>query len=104
MITMMTMRLAFAALALLALPLACQPPDDEAPPVRLPSGKLQRDEILKADHERALRETDRIVRLATELKAELERDGPHVYSLSAEKKAAEIERLAKRIRASIRRH
>jgi hypothetical protein len=101
---MMTMRLAFLAVMLLAAPMACQQPEEEPPSVRLPSGKLQIDEILKADHEKALREIDRIVSLATELKAELQKDGYQVYSLSAEKKAAEIEKLVKHVRTSIRRH
>jgi hypothetical protein len=101
---MMSIRLAFLAVALLVAPMACQQPEDDPPRVRLPSGKLQIDEILKADHEKALRELDRVVTLAAELKAELQKDGYHVYSLSADKKAAEIEKLAKRIRSSIRRH
>jgi hypothetical protein len=100
----MTMRFALLFAIMFAAPLVCQEPPDESEPVRLPSGKLQLDEILKADHERALREVDRITKLAAELKAALEKNGYNVYSLDAEKKVAEIERLAKHVRAKIRRH
>lgn len=98
------MRFVLLFATMLAAPLACQEPREAPEPMRLPSGKLQADEILKADHQRALREVDRIGKLAAELKAELEKDGYNVYSLGAEKKVAEIEKLAKRVRASIRRH
>jgi len=98
------MRFALLLVTLLAAPLVSQEPEETHEPRRLPSGKLQIDEILKADHERALRDADLIVKLTTELKAELQKDGQYVYSLTAEKKAAEIEKLAKRIRGSIRRH
>jgi hypothetical protein len=97
------MRFALLFVTMLAAPLACQEPQDAPEPTRLPSGKLQVDEILKADHQRALRDVDRIGKLAAELKAELEKDGYNVYSLDAEKKAAQIEKLAKHVRASIRR-
>ena len=98
------MRFALFFATMLAAPLVCQHPKDAYEPVRLPNGKLQLDEILKADHERALRQVDRISKLAAELKAEMEKDGHNVYSLDAEKKVAEIERLAKHVRAKIRRH
>jgi hypothetical protein len=98
------MRSALLFSMLLAAPAMCQQPEEEHQPARLPSGRLQMDEILKSDHERALREVDQIMKLAAELKDDLQKSGQYVYSLSAEKKAAEIEKLAKRIRASIRRH
>lgn len=98
------MRSALLSVMLLAAPAMCQQPEEESQPARLPSGKLQMDEILKTDHERALREVDQIMKLAAELKDDLEKSGQYVYSLNAEKKAAEIEKLAKHVRASIRRH
>lgn len=98
------MRFALLFAAMLAAPLVSQHPKRAYEPVRLPSGKLQADEILKADHQRALRELERIGQLAAELKAMLEKDGYHVYSIEAGKKATEIEKLAKHVRTSIRRH
>jgi hypothetical protein len=77
-----------------------QAADDD---VKLPSGKSQRDAILKAEHERSLSDVDRILKLATELKAEMEKNDYHVLSLSALKKAGDIERLARKVRTRLRR-
>lgn len=71
--------------------------------VKLPSGKSQREAILKAEHERSLGDVDRILKLATELKAEMEKNDYHVLSLSALKKAGEIETLARKVRTRLRR-
>lgn len=72
-------------------------PQDERQ-VRLPSGKLQRDEILKEDYEKTLKEATELVKLSEELKAELEKNERHVLSLQALKKTEDIEKLARRIR------
>ena len=71
--------------------------------VRLPSGKLQREEILKAEHEKSVKDAAEIIKLAEALKAELEKNDYHVLSLGSVKKTEEIERLAKRIRSRLRR-
>jgi hypothetical protein len=71
--------------------------------VRLPSGKLQREEILKAEHEKSLKDAAEMVKLSEALRAELERNDYHVVSLASIKKAEEIERLARRIRSRLRR-
>lgn len=71
--------------------------------VRLPSGKLQKEEILKADHEKSLQEVAEIIKLAEALKEELEKNDYHVLSLGSIKKTEEIERLAKRIKSRLRR-
>jgi hypothetical protein len=71
--------------------------------VKLPSGKSQREAILKAEHERSLGDVDRILKLAAELKDELEKKDYHVLSLSALKKAGDIERLARKVRTRLRR-
>jgi len=65
--------------------------------VRLPSGKLQRDEILKADYEKSIAEARELARLADELKLDLEKNDRNVLSIATLKKTEEIERLAKRI-------
>jgi hypothetical protein len=91
----------FAAwLGLVAL--AAQPPTQQEE-IRLPSGKLQREEILKAEHEKSLKDAAEIVRLAEALKAELEKNDYHVLSLASIKKTEEIERLARRIKSRLRR-
>jgi len=81
-----------------------RPPDEETQaPTRLPSGKLQQDEILKADHEKSVKDAAQLIDLAESLKAELEKDDTHVLSISSLKKTEEIEKIAKRIRARLKR-
>jgi len=94
---------------LVAAGLAQGPPDRPAAPplnqadVRLPNGKLQRDEILKAEHQENLKDAARLADLAQELKESLEKDDRYVLSLSTLKKTDEIEKLAKKIRSRLRR-
>ena len=71
--------------------------------VRLPNGKLQQDEILKADHEKSVQDAAQLIELAEGLKRELEKDEAHVLSLSSIKKTEDIEKIARRIRARIKR-
>lgn len=78
------------------------PPEDRDTP-RLPNGKTQQEEILKADHERDLKDAAQLIELAEGLKEELEKNDQHVLSLSSLKKTEEIEKLAKRIRSRLRR-
>ena len=75
------------------------PPIPEPAPqdVRLPNGKLQRDEILKAEHTKSLEDAKQLVRLADELQSELEKNDQNVLSLATLKKTEEIEKLARKI-------
>jgi hypothetical protein len=93
-------------LLLLAAPVAfpVQQPGSADREVRLPSGKLQREEILKADHEKDLKDAAALVELAEQLKQELEKNDRHVLSVGSLRKTEEIEKLAKRIRARLRRY
>ncbi len=75
---------------------------DEGP--RLPNGKSQRDEILKAEHEQSLKDISRLIDVAEELKQELEKNDRFVVSMSSLKKTDEIEKLVKRIRSRLRRN
>ncbi len=86
--------------ALLAAPVAAQGLQDNP---KLPSGKSQRDEILKADHQKNLDDSARIRELARDLETELKEDGFAVLSRDALQKTEEIEKLAKRIRKRLRR-
>ena len=95
---------AILALLVLAIPLAAQEPNSADRDVRLPSGKSQREEILKADHEKDLKDAAALVELAEQLKQELEKNDRHVLSVASIRKAEEIEKLAKRIRARLRRY
>lgn len=91
---------AIAGLASALLWAQVRPTEPEEP--RLPSGTLQREAILKAEYERTLEDAARLVDLAQELKAELEKNTRHVLSVSSLRKTEEIEKLAKRIRSRLR--
>ncbi len=107
-----TMRRAALVLCLAGvLGLAQRPVPDDQPPlnapsnqaeVRLPNGKLQRDEILKAEHQENLKDAAKLLDLAQELKESLERDDRYVLSLSTLKKTDEIEKLVRKIRSRLR--
>jgi len=90
-----------AVLVAASAALAQFPPPE--PDVKLPSGRSQKEEILKADYEQSLRDADRLVKLSEEFKADLEKQGRHVLSVSTLRKIEEIERLARRIRGRLRR-
>jgi len=70
---------------------------------RLPNGKNQQEEILKADHEKTIKDAAQLIELAEGLKQELEKDDAHVLSISSLKKTEEIEKLARRIRSRLKR-
>ncbi len=94
-----------AALALQAQPPSHAPTIPEAAPedVRLPSGKLQREEILKADYQKSLEDARTLSKLADELKLDLEKTDYNVLSIPTLKKVDEIDRLAKRIHDRLKR-
>jgi len=79
-------------------------PDDQEEDRQLPSGKSQQEEILKADHEKSLKDASRLVDLSQQLKTELEKNDRHVVSVTSIKNTEEIEKLAKRIRGRLRRY
>ena len=79
------------------------PEEEKESPTRMPNGKLQQDEILKADHEKSVKDAAQLIELAESLKAELEKDDTHVLSISSLKKTEEIEKIAKRIRSRLKR-
>lgn len=73
------------------------------PDIRLPNGKLQRDEIVKAEHQKSLQDAADLIKLSEELKADLEKSSAFVVSVPAIKRTEEIEKLAKRIRSRLKR-
>jgi hypothetical protein len=70
--------------------------------IRLPSGKMQRDEILKAEHEQNIKDAAKLIEMADDLKQSLEKEDRYVLSLSTVKKTEDIERLVKKIRSRLR--
>jgi hypothetical protein len=88
----------------LALVISAQPPpgrphpgEEPAEDARLPNGKLQRDEILKAEFQKTLDDARELSKLADELKLDLEKNDRYVLSIATLKKTEDIEKLAKRI-------
>jgi hypothetical protein len=77
-------------------------PGVDRPDVRLPSGKSQRDEILKYEHEQNLKDAAKLVEMADDLKQTLEKEDRFVLSLSTVKKTEDIEKLVKKIRTRLR--
>ncbi len=99
-------RICVAAATLALLPAAqrgVDPGRSDQEDVKLPSGKSQRDEILKMEHKKSLADVARIVDLAGELQTELQKADYIVLSISSLKKAEEIEKLAKQIRKRLKR-
>lgn len=78
--------------------------DPEAPEdVRLPNGKKQSDEILKADYEKNLKDARELTALSRSLEDDLEKNDRFVLSLSSLKKLDDIEKLTRRIRGRMKR-
>jgi len=75
----------------------------ETAPVRLPDGRSQTEEILKDEHKRSLKDLEEIVKLAGDVKADLEKHQHHVVSMSAIKNLDEMEKRMKRVRSRLRR-
>ena len=98
------MRTPILLVSAFALALSAQPPaiperptEEPREDARLPNGKLQRDEILKADFQKSLEDARQLSKLADELKADLEKNDRYVLSIATLKKTEDIEKLAKRI-------
>lgn len=70
--------------------------------VILPSGKSQKEEILKAEHQQNLKDAAELADLAEQLKIELEKNDRYILSMATLKKTDDIEKLAKRISARLR--
>jgi hypothetical protein len=78
------------------------PPPTQQEDVKLPNGKSQRDEILKAEHEQNVKDAAELVELAQQLQQEIEKNDRYVFSINTLKKTDDIEKLVKKIRARMR--
>lgn len=79
------------------------PETDQPKDLRLPNGKLQSDEILKAEYQKTLEDARSLAKMAADLKGDLERGDYNVLSIATLKKTDEIDRLARRIHDRLRR-
>ena len=84
--------------------LAQNPPIKDDPDVKLPNGKSQKDEIIRADYERNLKDAGDLARLAEEIKDDLEKGDRYLVSLKTLKKLDDAEKLTKDIRQRLRRN
>jgi hypothetical protein len=110
----MRFRLRFAATAVCAAALCSMaspqrggsqlPPDSQVqqePPedAKLPNGKSQRDEILKAERKQNLKDAADLVALTQQLQQDFEKNESYVFSINTLKKTDDIEKLVKKIRS-----
>ena len=70
---------------------------------KLPNGKSQKEEILKADYKKNLEDAAELVKLSQDLQSDLMKDDRYVVSVKTLKKTDDIERLAKNIRGRLKR-
>jgi hypothetical protein len=77
--------------------------EPQEPDVKLPSGKSQREEILKEQHKQNLRDIEEVLDLAAQVKAELEKNNYHVLSIESLKKVKRIEKTAHKVHERMRR-
>jgi hypothetical protein len=72
--------------------------------VRLPNGKLQRDEIIKAEHKKNVEDAATMARLAQEVKGDIDNSDSYIVSVKTLRKIDDIDKLAKGIRGRLARN
>jgi hypothetical protein len=94
-----------AALAAGFMPAQIIPQEQEGAKddLRLPNGKKQQDEILRADYERNLKDARELIDLAKSFELDLEKDERFVLSVSSLRKLDDMEKLTKRLRGRLKR-
>src|SRR5215469_10324552 len=73
-------------------------PGDPQDDVKLPNGKSQRDEILKAERDKNVKDAAELVDLAQQLQQDIEKNDVFVFSLAELKKRDNIKRRVKKTR------
>ncbi|MGJ5819822.1 hypothetical protein [Paludibaculum fermentans] len=81
-----------------------QPPGEDPEPKRLPNGKLQSEEILKADYKANLKDLAELRRLTDSIEEETKKNQGHVLALKTFKDLEEIEKIVKRMRTRMKRY
>ena len=95
------LRVVLILISLSMLAAQVRPPD--SPDFKLPNGKSQKEEILKADHAKSLEDAGELIKISEEIKIDLERNDRHVLSVATLKKLDEAEKLVRRIRGRMKR-
>ena len=98
-----------AALAAGFLPAQTQTPHDSQFPIpgvredtKLPNGKSQRDEILKAEYEQNVKDARDLAELARTFELDLEKSDRFVLSVGLLKKLDDMEKLTRKIRGRMK--
>jgi len=79
-------------------------PEENDREPQLPNGRSQRNAIAKADYKKNLQDAAELVRMAEDLKADLEKEEALVVSVKTMKKTEDIEKLARNIRGRLKRY
>ena len=79
-------------------------PTKDEPDVKLPNGKWQKDEIIRVDYERNLKDAGELARLSEQIKDDLEKGDRYLVSLKTLKELEDVEKLSKEIRQRLRRN
>src|SRR5260370_9959603 len=69
--------------------------------IKLPNGKSQQEEILKADYQKTLQDAAELVKLAEQLQDDLIKEDRHVLSLASLKRTEDIQKLARKIQTRL---
>jgi hypothetical protein len=85
-------------------PVVTQQPGEPEPPRRLPNGKLQRDEILKADYQKNVADSAELARLSQQIKLDFDKGDRFLLPLDTLKKLDAIDKLTKNIRGRLKRY
>ena len=101
--------LVLVAVVVLAVPLAGQGPGDShssdrfgrSASDRMPDGSSRTLLILKKDAEKSSEDMARVVELATQLQADIEKNESHIVDLGSVRKAEEIIRIVKRVKSRL---
>ena len=96
-----TLILLFLAVALGQDPSLINPRDQDDP--KLPDGTSQKQAIIKAEHKQSIEDSQKLMELASEIHADLEKGDANVVSIKMMKQLDEVERLSKKIRARLKR-
>jgi hypothetical protein len=81
-------------------PIATRP---EPRDLKLPNGKLQRDEIAKADYKKNLEDAAQLLQLSQDVKEALENGDRYLVSVQTIKKLDDIDKLSRSIRGRLKR-
>jgi hypothetical protein len=85
-------------------PFVTPQPGESEPPRRLPNGKLQRDEILRADYQKNVADSAELARLADAIKLDFDKGDRYLLPLDTLKKLDTIDKLTKNIRGRLKRY